>query len=117
VEFAPLAVWAGLNDPQDAEGVHVQSTPALAESLATVAATLAVAPGFMLAGGAVPNVMDIAGEVGGAGGAGVLVLVELLEPTAPHPARIAEKTIKMTFARNFARRDICVYSTGVSIEE
>jgi hypothetical protein len=40
--LAPLAVACGLNEPHDPLGVQLQVTPLLAESLDTVAATLAV---------------------------------------------------------------------------
>lgn len=49
---APLAVLVGLKDPQELLlQVTVQLTPALAVSLATVAARLAVAPAAIDAGG------------------------------------------------------------------
>jgi len=44
VVLAPLAVETGLKEPQVALGVQLQLTPALAVSLETVAATLAVPP-------------------------------------------------------------------------
>ena len=44
VVLAPLAVETGLKEPQVALGVQLQFTPALAVSLDTVAATLAVPP-------------------------------------------------------------------------
>ena len=42
VVLAPLAVCAGLKVPQDAAGEQLQSTPAFAESLETVAESVAV---------------------------------------------------------------------------
>jgi hypothetical protein len=50
---APLAVCAGLNDPQDDDGLQLQSTPAFELSFETFAATDVVAPGFIVVGGRV----------------------------------------------------------------
>jgi hypothetical protein len=60
---APEAVWAGVNDPQEALGVQLQVTPLFAESLETVAATLAVALVCIDAGGAVVIATEIPGCV------------------------------------------------------
>jgi len=60
VEFAPLAVWEGVNDPQEPDGEQLQSTPALELSFETVAASKAVPPAFIVDGGAVAKVMEIA---------------------------------------------------------
>ena len=84
VEFAPLAVCAGLNVPQVPTGVQLQSTPAFALSFARVAATGAVAPTLIVAGGAVARLMEIAG-----GGVPPFEFVLLLVPTVPHPERLA----------------------------
>jgi hypothetical protein len=63
VVAAPLAVCAGLNDPQVLAGTHVQSTPAFDESLVTAAMTWAVVLTSSDAGGAVLKAMAIAGGV------------------------------------------------------
>ena len=59
--LAPLAVETGLKEPQVALGVQLQFTPALAVSLDTVAATLAVPPAGSEDGGGVIMVtmMDV----------------------------------------------------------
>ncbi len=49
---APLAVCAGLNDPQLPAGAQLQSTPALAVSFVTVAEMLAVPLAARVVGGA-----------------------------------------------------------------
>jgi len=61
VVLAPLAVEAGLKEPQVELGVQLQFTPALAVSLDTVAATLAVPPAGSEEGGGVIMVtmMDV----------------------------------------------------------
>ena len=59
VVLAPLAVCAGLNEPQAPDGVQLQSTPALELSFATVAPTDAVAPRFNVEGGAVVRAMEV----------------------------------------------------------
>ena len=61
VVLAPLAVETGLKEPQVALGVQLQLTPALAESLETVAATLAVPPAGSEDGGRVVimTMMDV----------------------------------------------------------
>ena len=60
VVFAPLAVCAGLNVPQDpAVGPHVQSTPALAASFCTVAVKVAVAPVAKVAGAPVIAIVNV----------------------------------------------------------
>jgi hypothetical protein len=53
----------GVNDPQEALGVQLQVTPLFAESLETVAATLAVVLVCMEAGGAVVIATETAGCV------------------------------------------------------
>lgn len=53
----PLGVWAGLKEPHDPVGLHVQSTPPRAVSFETVALITAVPPGVNVAGGAVANAM------------------------------------------------------------
>jgi len=53
VVLAPLAVCAGLKEPQVPVGVHVQSTPALLESPVTVALIVVVALTANEAGGGV----------------------------------------------------------------
>jgi hypothetical protein len=57
VVLAPLAVCAGLKLPHVPVGVHVQSTPAIAESLVTVALIAAVPFGCKFVGGAAVNEM------------------------------------------------------------
>jgi len=61
IVLAPLAVETGLKEPQVALGVQLQLTPALAESLETVAATLAVPPAGSEDGGRVVimTMMDV----------------------------------------------------------
>jgi len=59
----PLAVCVGLNAPQVAAGVQVQSTPAAAVSLLTVAAMDAVPLAVSVAGGGVVIATVIAGGV------------------------------------------------------
>jgi hypothetical protein len=61
VVLAPLAVETGLKEPQVELGVQLQLTPALAVSLETVAATLAVPPAGSEDGGGVIMVttMDV----------------------------------------------------------
>ena len=109
--LAPLAVWAGLNAPQDPVGVQLQSTPAFAESLATLAATVAVAPAVMVVGGAVASVTDIVPEEL------LVVLVVLADPTAPQPERQAmserktKRTGEIEFARSDTQNDSRVWST------
>ena len=60
---APEAVWAGVNDPQEALGIQLQVTPLFAGSLETVAATFAVAFVCIEAGGAVLMATEIGGAV------------------------------------------------------
>jgi hypothetical protein len=61
---APLAVCAGLNEPQLAlPQVTVQATPLLAVSFVTVAITGALAPVSRVAGGACVSMIVIAGVV------------------------------------------------------
>jgi len=59
----PLAVCVGLKEPHVPTGAQLQSTPAFAVSLATVAATDAVALTASVVGGAVLSVTVIAGVV------------------------------------------------------
>lgn len=59
VVFAPLAVWAGLKAPHVPAGVHVQSTPAFAESFWTAAVSVAAPFTAREAGGGVVMVMLI----------------------------------------------------------
>ena len=63
VVAAPLAVAAGLNDPQEFAGVQVQLTPPFDESFDTVAVSDAVAPAVTDVGG-LAIVTAIAGGVG-----------------------------------------------------
>src|SRR5437667_10977638 len=57
VVLAPLAVEVGVNEPQAGGlGVQLHCTPAAAESLVTVAATLAVPPPASEVGGGVDRV-------------------------------------------------------------
>jgi hypothetical protein len=58
---AALAVPVGLNEPQVAAGLQLQVTPLFAESLATVAAMVAVPLGASDEGGGVLRVTVIAG--------------------------------------------------------
>ena len=60
VVAAPLAVWAGLKEPQlELPQATVQSTPASDGSLVTVAVNIAVAPACKEAGGAWVKAMVI----------------------------------------------------------
>src|SRR6202158_672602 len=61
VVLVPLAVETGLKEPQVTLGVQLQLTPALAASLETVAATLAVPPAGSEEGGTVVimTMMDV----------------------------------------------------------
>jgi hypothetical protein len=61
---APLAVWAGLNVPQGVfVQLAVQSTPAAATSLVTVAVRFAGVPAVTEAGSAGVNATEIAGTI------------------------------------------------------
>jgi len=104
-EAAPLAVCAGLNDPQDEDGVQLQSTPAFELSFVTFAAVDAVAPGLMLAGGGVANVTAIDPEP-------LLEFEFEFEPTAPHPEKLNAKRKSVTSAMNVSPRLLRVLSTG-----
>ena len=108
MELAPLAVWAGANDPQDPDGVQLQSTPEAELSFETVAATDAVPPGFIAVGGAATIVTDIA--------AGVFVVESLAEPTAPHPEKLTTKRRIVISARSVAVSELRLKSTGLSID-
>jgi hypothetical protein len=59
VEAAPLAVCIGLNDPQVADGVQLQSTPAFELSFETVAATDDIAPGLIVGSGEVVIAIEV----------------------------------------------------------
>ena len=107
MEFAPLAVWAGANDPQDPDGVQLQSTPEAELSFETVAATNAVPPGFIVVGGAATSVTDIV--------PGVLVVGSLAEPTAPHPEKLITKRRTVISARSVAVSELRLKFTGLSI--
>ena len=86
--LALLAVWAGLNVPQDPEGVQLQSTPAFALSFETVAAMLAVPLVAIVDGGAVDNAIEILGVLGG----GVFVDTGVFDDeTAPQPEKDATR--------------------------
>ena len=63
VVAAPEAVWAGVNDPQEALGIQLQVTPLFAGSLETVAARFAVAFVCIEAGGAVLMATETGGAV------------------------------------------------------
>jgi hypothetical protein len=110
VEFAPLAVCVGLNDPQAPTGVQLQSTPALALSFETVAATGAVAATAMALGGAVVRLTATAGV-----GAGEPLLDELEVgvPTAPQPKRFMSVTKNTT--KNVAQSALRVCFTVFSL--
>jgi hypothetical protein len=108
VEFAPLTVCAGLNDPQDPAGVQLQSTPELELSLETVAAIDAVPPAFMVVGGTAARDTETA--------AGVVVFEAAEpEPTAPHPERLIAKSTRTIFARSAAAKFFRIKYTGFSI--
>ena len=81
VVAAPLAVVVGLNDPQAPEGAQLQVTPALAESLATLAASEALAPALREVGGAFVPAGKLTAIAGGGGG-GCVVPPELPPPHA-----------------------------------
>ena len=108
MEFTPLAVWAGANDPQDPDGVQLQSTPEAEASFETVAATSAVPPGFIVVGGAATSVTDIV--------PGVLVVESLAEPTAPHPEKFITKRRIAISERSVAVTEFRLKSTGLSID-
>jgi hypothetical protein len=72
-------VLVGLNEPHEPLGAQLQVTPALAESLLTVAVTEAVPFTVMLVGGA--PLMETLIACGGGGGGGVLLLLPLLHAT------------------------------------
>jgi hypothetical protein len=59
VVAAPLAVCAGVNDPQQALGVQLQVTPLFAKSFDTVATTLAMPFVCIEVGGAVVIATEI----------------------------------------------------------
>jgi hypothetical protein len=59
----PLDVESGLNDPQTADGVQLQFTPALEVSLETVAPTTTFSLGWIVVGGAGLIFTEIAGRM------------------------------------------------------
>jgi hypothetical protein len=64
VVVEPMAVWAGLNEPQiELPQVTVQSAPEFEESLATAALIVAWAPASREAGGGFTKAMDTAAPV------------------------------------------------------
>lgn len=88
VVLAPLAVWAGLNVPQDPEGVQLQSAPAFALSFETVAAIVAVPLAAIVEGGAVDKAIEILAVLGG----GVFVDTGVVDDeTAPQPEKDAAR--------------------------
>jgi hypothetical protein len=101
-------VCAGLKDPHDADGVQLQSTPEFELSFKTVAATDAVAPGFIVVGGAVANVTEVDPEV--------LAEVEE-EPTAPHPEKLITKRKSIISAKNVTLKFLRAKSTRFSLVE
>jgi hypothetical protein len=61
---APLAVWAGLREPQlEPWQLAAQSTPAFVGSLVTIAVRARVAPGAKEEGGDCARVIEIGGGV------------------------------------------------------
>jgi hypothetical protein len=92
VVLAPLAVWAGLNDPQDPDGLQLHSTPAPAPSFETVAAIDAVPPAFSVVGepGLMATETDPPLPLGDT----------LAEPTAPHPEKLITKRKRIISARS-----------------
>ncbi|HEX3624569.1 MAG TPA: hypothetical protein VH280_03995, partial [Verrucomicrobiae bacterium] len=103
MEAAPLAVCAGLNVPHDVEGVQLQSTPAFELSFETVAATAAVAPGFIVVGARVAIAIEVDPAV---------PLEFEYEPTAPHPEKLNAKRKSAAFAKNLTFRALRPLSTG-----
>ena len=91
----PLAVCCGLKDPQFAglAQVETQSTPALATSLATVAATCAVPPASMLVGGACMRVREMIGVVLAAFGLAELPPQAPIQSGKMVPVTIANKVL------------------------
>ena len=106
VVLAPLAVCAGLKVPQDAAGEQLQSTPAFAESLETVAEIVAVPFAASELGGACVMEVEMVPE-----GCEVTLV---LDPTAPHPdkltarnRRVAPRNISnVHVARTFSTRSL-----------
>lgn len=104
--LAPLAACAGLNEPQDPDGVQLQSTPPFELSFATVAAMDVVAPRVNVEGGAVVRAMDVVP---------VLLLAGIPEPVTPHPERLNTEKRKTASARKVAVRNLRAKCTEVSL--
>jgi hypothetical protein len=110
MEITPLAVCAGLNDPQDPAGEQLQSTPESELSLETVAAIDAVPPAFMVVDGTVARLTETAA------GVGVLEVEDAgADPTAPHPEKLIAKRMKTIFARSAVFSFFLFKYTGFSI--
>jgi hypothetical protein len=106
--LAPLAVCAGLNAPQDVDGVQLQSTPPFELSFVTVAATDAVPPRVSVEGGALVSEIEVVL---------LLLLAEVPEVTAPHPERLKTETRNIVSARKVALRTLRAKCTEVSLVE
>ena len=91
--IAPLAVWAGLNVPQDPAGAQLQSTPAFELSLETVAEIDAVPPAERLAGGLLFIVIE------GFVGLGLPGLETL--PPQPEKYTVRRKRLAITSSAHF----------------
>jgi hypothetical protein len=90
------------------DGVQLQSAPEFELSFKTVAATDAVAPGFIVVGGAIVNVTEVDPEV--------LTGTEE-EPTAPHPEKVITKRNRIIFARSVTLKVLRAKSTRFSLVE
>ncbi|HLJ15620.1 MAG TPA: hypothetical protein VKV15_14060 [Bryobacteraceae bacterium] len=102
VVAAPLAVCAGLKDPQDPAGAQLQSTPAFAVSLETVADMLAVALAARVVGGAWVKAM-------------VTPPVEWGEDEPePHPDSPSATIEKIATTHRSSRYDACTFPTMAS---
>lgn len=98
---APLAVWLGVKAPQLeplAPHVTTQSTPALAGSLVTAAATLTLLPAIMEAGGPCVSATEMRGVWVG----GVLWLAVLHPAMTPTVAKLP-KTARNAPIQSFRR--------------
>jgi hypothetical protein len=89
-----LLVVAGLKEPHSEMGVQLHSTPPCGTSLATVAVSATLWPGWMAEGGPAVIVTDIVSGVTGGG-----ILDPLPRPPHPTPAIIVAKAAKRTESR------------------
>ena len=101
---APLAVFVGLNEPHDPDGVQLQFTPPAAESFVTFAVIEAVPPAVNELGGE-PDAAKLTAMAGGGGG-GVL----LPPPPQAHRNAVARMNRETGFQFTFfsgAKRGDC----------